>query len=1145
MANKKSSVSGEEKYKILPLDQQIYLRPDTYIGSIVPRRRKEYIFSLEEKKIVKKDITVVDGLCRLFVECTSNAYDCYIRSSSRDKKTTFMTVDIDEKTGKTQISNDGIPIPIKINEDYQKKFGSGSKEKKKDLYNPDVIFGIVLSSSNYDDSKERQTVGRNGYGVKLANIFSNKFIAKVCDGKKTYSREWRKNMQESDPADIKDVDRKEERNVYVTITFYPDFKKFGLEGYTKDYLSFFHKQMVDMRYCIDDKKVVIKFNGEKIAPFQDNVSYAQLYFPTEIKEHHEEETVDSIVTVVGNPLGESHVISFVNGSLTPCEGNYMKSLNIKSWIEEIGRPIVEQIKTDTKKKATIKDIKSNFSFFIKCSLINPTFSGQIKEVLTFPCPTTKFSGLQKIMRWEAAKRIIENLRDKTLTKLTKEIVKIDIPSFLDAPYARTKSKRKDCILFLCEGDSAKETVVAGISRGMYGVKDTKYFGILPLRGKPINVEKSSEEKLITNVVLKYIMKAVGLRLGVDYSEDGEFSKLRYQKLVIVADNDNDGFHICGLNANIFFSKFRSLVERGFVNYLRLPVIVVSRGKKVIKKFYHQNVAEEEIKKLREEKGGITIKYYKGLGTMSSDEAELEFPKKSVKFIIGKEDELYMSNAFAKNSKVRKEWILAYKPNIDYERKVEVAKDEKLDLKTYVSNELILSSMENCERCLPDINDGLKPSQRKILYYILTYGPRANSGKEIKVNSLASGVVEKVGYHHGDSLSDVVVGLATRYPGTNNIPLLKNSGQFGTRIANGGGASPRYIFTKGESYLDSLFPPEDFPYIDNLVIDGETVEKKCYYPVIPLLFANGTSGVATGFSVGIANYNPEDLANWIKLWNKRKGKIKTSEGSFLIPSLVPWTRGYQGTVELNSSDGIVYTGVYDQKNGIVKEIPLGRRCYSFESYQTKVLDSLVEKKKIGHYDVTVKCQNTCWFEIYGADGRGATDLTLDDLGLIDTFTTSNINIWNNGKLKSYKFIDDVLDDWCKNRLEMYRIRIKGMKRDCETQLDKLKNKIRFILDDKTYSKISNKTDEEIDKILGEEKYPLQEETYGYLLNMSIRSRSHKNLSLIRKELEKVEEKLKYYTENDERKIWESEIDAFIEEYRQWCVGQKKVDKILYE
>lgn len=1139
MTTKKDS---EEKYTLLPLDQQIYLRPDTCIGSIISRKRFEYV--IEDEKIKKKEINVVDGLCRLFMECTSNAYDCYIRSRSSSTPQTFISVDVDEKTGKTQVSNNGKPIPIKINSDYQEKFGSKSKYKGKDLYNPDVICGIVLTSSNYNDNENRYTLGRNGYGVKLANIFSSKFSAKICDGKKIYFREWRKNMQESDESDIKNIEEKEEKKIFVTMTFYPEFEKFGIKKYSQNYISFFHKLVVDLRFCIPDKNVIIKFNGKKISAFENNLSYVQLYFAEKITEYHEEETKDSSVIVVGGTsFKKPHILSFVNGSFTPCEGEYMKSLNIKCWIEEIGRPIIEQIKIKTKKNVNIKVIKNNYSFFIKCSLVNPSFTGQMKEILSFPSPTTHFSGLKKIMNWTSTTNIISNLQSKTLVKLTKEMNKIDIPSFLDAPYARIKSRRKKCVLFLCEGDSAKETVVAGISKGMYGTKDTKYFGILPLRGKPINVEKSSNEKLLSNGVLQYIMKAIGLKLDTDYSNDEEFSRLRYQKLVIVADNDNDGFHICGLNANIFFSKFHSLLSRGFVNYIRLPVIVVSKGKKILQKFYHQNIAEKEIEKLREENKGISIKYYKGLGTMSSSEAKQEFPKRTVTFIIGKEDKIYMTNAFAKSSTIRKEWILSYKPNLEYEKKVEDVKDseEKLDLKTYVSNELILSSMENCERCLPDINDGLKQSQRKILHYILTYGPRSTSKKEIKVNSLASGVVEKVGYHHGDSLSDVVVGLATRYPGTNNIPLLKNIGQFGTRIANGNSASPRYIFTKGENYLDTLFPSEDFPYIDNLISDGEVIEKKCYYPVIPLLFANGVSGVATGFSVGITNYNPEDLVKWIKTWNRRGGKYKTSDGAFLMFSLIPWTRGYQGKIDVSSSGDAIYTGIYDEKNNVVKEIPLGRRSYSFESYQTKVLDVLVEKKKIHHYDVDVKCQNTCWFEIF----EPSSDFSVDDLCLIDTMTTSNINIWNNGKLKSYKYIEDVLNDWCKNRLEMYKIRVKGMKKDCELLIEKLKNKIRFILDDKVYLKINNKTEDEIFRILTEEKYSKDNEGYDYLLNMSIRSRSHKNLTILKEELSKIEDKLKYYMENTEKQIWEMEMDLFIEEYKKWCVEQKKNDEILYE
>ena len=197
--------AGDLSYKKLQLHEQILLRPDTYIGSAKNVRSIEpvYVINSESTKITQEIINFPEGLIRIFIEVVSNAIDNVWRSLEFKITPKIMKISIDKESGIFTIWNDGKNIPV-------------SSHLEENISIPELIFGNLLTSSNYNDEEERKTSGRNGYGVKLCNIFSNSFSIKIFNKseKKLYTQTWTNNMynksipciQKYSPTTVEELD---------------------------------------------------------------------------------------------------------------------------------------------------------------------------------------------------------------------------------------------------------------------------------------------------------------------------------------------------------------------------------------------------------------------------------------------------------------------------------------------------------------------------------------------------------------------------------------------------------------------------------------------------------------------------------------------------------------------------------------------------------------------------------------------------------------------------------------------------------------------------------------------------------------------------------------------------------------------------
>merc|ERR1719160_2060963 len=209
---------------------------------------------------------------------------------------------------------------------------------------------------------------------------------------------------------------------------------------------------------------------------------------------------------------------------------------------------------------------------------------------------------------------------------------------------------------------------------------------------------------------------------------------------------------------------------------------------------------------------------------------------------------------------------------------------------FINLELVQFSRYDLMRAVPNVMDGLKPSQRKVLYGCF----KRNLRSDVKVAQLVGYVAEHAAYHHGEvSMQGAIVTMAQDFVGSNNINLLMPSGQFGTRIMGGkDAASARYIYTRLNPITRMIFSPLDDPILDYLDEEGQKIEPYWYAPIIPMVLVNGAEGIGTGWATSIPNYDPRDIIANLRLFIRRK-KMK---------KMTPWYRGFTGTIKKSAEKG---------------------------------------------------------------------------------------------------------------------------------------------------------------------------------------------------------------------------------------------------
>jgi DNA topoisomerase-2 len=1224
-AKTKVKATVEEKYQKMEQHEHILKLPDTYIGSIVEDSLNMWVFDDATKKIILKPITYVPGLYKLFDEIVVNARDHTIKDKTCktikitiDPESNTISCFNDGQDGIPVVihKEHQLYIPEMI---FSYLLTSGNYNQKgktvggKNGYGAKLvnIFSTEFTIEVIDHVNKKKFIQcfRDNMYTRDKPIITDlvEKPGKVLKSSVliTFKPDLEKFKIESLTDDIVALFKK---RVYDIAALTREDVKVYLNGEEIVVKTF--EKYIDMYCNLGEEEV-----GEEVGEEELDTESETKTKNKKTKKNknanpnliYEEINERWRLGVLYDPNPGYRQISYVNGICTFKGGTHVSHV-VDNLVGALAAFINNKHKGLNVKPAHIKD---NLTVFIDSIIEDPSFGSQTKEELT-----TKLSNFgsrcditDDFIKRLAKTGIVDEVVNFAKLKAMAELKKTDgkkkenlrgIEKLTDAHWAGGK-KSKYCKLILTEGDSAKTYAMAGLE-----VIGRDKYGVFPLKGKLLNVREKNPKQILDNEEIAHLKEIIGLKQGKVYTEEN-IKELRYGGgIVCLTDQDHDGSHIKGLLMNLFHFFWPSLLKiPGFIQSYSTPIVKVWKKTDIkrinCKVFY--NLSDYSTWKDTFvgsiESHGWAFKYYKGLGTSDDKEAmqsfidydnkvinyvwddklvikkqivdsesgedveavEVEEENKEEEEIIreDKTNECYnaITLAFSKTrANDRKRWLESYK------------KDDVLDFKVtkvlysnFVNKELIHFSNADCIRSIPSMCDGLKPSQRKIIYVCFK---KKLFKDEIKVSQLSGYVSAESAYHHGEvSLQSTMIGLAQKFVGANNLFLLKPIGNFGSRKAGGhDSASPRYITTMLNEVNAYLFRKEDecvYNYVDD---DGDVVEPDFYMPIIPLVLVNGVSGIGTGFSTNIPPYNPLSLVNNIK--KLLKNKDKTIDVVSLLDHITPWFRGFTGKVTKIDNETYTTSGILEIINEttvVIKELPIG---VWMESYVTFLHSMEIKDKKnklSGEIFTNVKddCGNNKIF-ITLSFAPGELQKLLNNnklhktLRLVKSLKISNMHLYNSKNvIKKYSSVNSIIKDYYDTRLGMYTKRKIYYLRVLENRLNVIKFKIKFlklvISEEIVMFKKGVSTKKEIViENLERLKFPKLNSnfedlnvSYSYITNILLFHITPEEMAKLEKEYEECKLEVDTYKNTSVEDIWMGELIEFEVAYNKWLANLIEEDE----
>ena len=1125
--------------------QHVLDNPDTYIGSVESVDADMWIMSEEGEKIVEKSIHYVPGLFKLFDEGIVNCRDHVVRMQSKvdsgvENALPVTHIDICiEADGSITMVNDGNGIDV---------------AQKDGVWIPELVFGHLRTSTNYNKEEKKIVGGKNGFGFKLVLIWSTYGRIETVDhirGLK-YVQEYKNNLDEICKPSITKCKTKP----YTKITFRPDYARLGIEGLSADMVALLKKRVYDIG-AITDKSIKVKYNGE-IVPVKHFEQYINLYIgadKTAAPRVYEEGGTEGRweYAVALTPSSEFAQVSFVNGIHTSKGGKHVEYI-----LNQILRKLVDYIEKKKKIKVNATTIKEQLILFLRCDIENPAFDSQTKDYMS--TPSLKFGSrcdvsdkfIEKVAKMgvmDAALTLTEVKENKAAKRTdgTKSKSVRGIPKLTDANWAGTE-RSSLCMLILCEGDSAKAGILSGLSS-----EDRNNIGVYPLKGKLLNVRGEPIKKIADNKEIAEIKQIMGLVTGKQYTtvEDAHKS-LRYGRIIFMTDQDLDGSHIKGLCINLFACEWPTLAQiPGFIGFMNTPILKARKGEQELN-FY--NEGEFGSWKESNDPRGWVIKYYKGLGTSTGKEFKEYFAnKKLVQFAFtGQTSDDAIDMVFnKKRADDRKEWLKVY----NRDAYLDTSK-QSIPYEEFVHRELIHFSKYDCDRSIPNLMDGLKISQRKIVFAAF----KRNLVKEIRVAQFSAYVSEHSSYHHGEaSLNAAIVGMAQNFVGSNNINLFVPNGQFGTRLQGGkDSASERYIFTLLNKITRTLFPAADDHVLDYLNDDGVSIEPVFYAPIIPMILVNGSKGIGTGFSTDILCYNPLQIIEYLqtKLYYPHKD-------DHLAIEFLPYYEGFKGTITKLSESKFLIKGSYEVVGSDkirVTELPVGYWTEDFKELLEHwiapgedkdknkippIIRDYEDMSKDTNVDFTINLVKGKLEELQQEKGDHGCNGLEKLLKLYTTNSTTNMHLFDaKDTLQKYDKVSDIIDAYFDVRFQLYQARKEYMIHSLHRELVVLTNKARYIQEnlDSTID-LRRKSKEFVTQLLQSKGYAVvdDDEGFQYLVKMPMDSVTEENVVKLNNLCASKETELHEVQTTSIETMWLRELATLKDQYLEYKEERNRVEE----
>ncbi|XP_071477194.1 DNA topoisomerase 2-beta-like [Diadema antillarum] len=1021
--------------------RHILLRPDTYIGSI--EAVKQAMWVIDNRNLVHRVISFVPGLYKI---CD----DVLVASADHKRQypsSNCIKINIDSENSviSVRISGRGIPISEHARE-------------------------VTHTPRNVDVT----CAGNESGNTVLPNVFSKKFtVLTACRyHRRAVEQSWIDNMSKKDNIRETTFDGDDD---FVEITFSPDLEKFSIAQLDSDTVALLSRRAYDVAGCLDNVNV---FLNEKELPISGFKAYVDFYVKSvqsedsqPLKVVHEQVNPRWEVCLCMSEKGFQQV-SFVNSITTTKGGRHVDHV-----ADQIVTVLMERVKERIAEGVDIKpyQIKNHMFVFVNCWIENPTFDSRTRQNMVLP--SANFAAecqlgeeflegalscgiVESVVRWIQAHK--ENVTDQEQTTTSQKPLKLwGIPKFDDAREAGGENSSK-CTLILAEGDSAR-----AFARGGLGVAGRHLYGVYPIRYKLMNVRDASSRQVRDNVDICNIMAILGLEFEKMYDTPESLNSLRYGRVMIMANQDVEGAHFKGLLINFFHHNWPALLKQEFLEQFVTPVVKVFKGEQA----FHFFTNSEEWKKHTPESRAWKVKNYKGLGTSTMKEAREYFNdihRHKIPFKYeGPQDDEAIELAFSRRKcDERRSWMVDFM--VERRKKREAGMEERslysketgrISYKDFINKELVAYFLQDNERCIPAMADGLKPSQRKVLYTCF----EKYDNEEVKVVELAAAVSEITSYRFGEqSLMSTIINLAQNFVGSNNLNLLQPIGQFGTRLRGGrDAASPRYIFTQLSSLARLLFPACD----DNLLTylhddDNQRIEPENYVPIIPMVLVNGSEGIGTGWSTRICKYDVREVVDNIR---------RMIAGEEPVPML-PSYRKFKGTIEEVEPNRFLVTGVIevvDSTTVVITELPIGTWT---QIYREQVLERMLHC--VSDFDeLHVDGEVRFVVKMSQDELRKAEEADLHKVFRLQTTLSQTMVLFDtHGCIRRYDNAREILKEFFSLRMELYHKRKTHLEGLLRAESSRIGNQVRFI-EERTEGKIriENMSTEEAIQLLAQRGY----------------------------------------------------------------------------